>query len=577
MMEMAGTAFLCAPATSTDYAGGANEGSEQATNAAAVLAMYSTTDDTEANKRTASVIQITSIVRRGDMDLDTALRLLNDVAPEASVSERKEAADRLLSISSEGEGDGELSPDQSMQVANELTRLMTGHGIDADQRVEAAREMVRLSQAGELNVDNASKLMDTIAPEWSVTERKEALGYLAWQFSHGEWDTDSTQRTAEEGYTLITGGEIQLERRMEAGVELVGEGLKQYGGDGFDDENVDKSTALIKGAISGGLSTESVSQILDLDNGKSKGSTSANYHSDFYAEGLEAWENFGHGRMPRNGPPPKRAQAYARAYASAKAAGHYSEYADDYARRRVDWEKSSKWSHAYAEAEEKRLAVYARGLSSGDYADMVERGISKDFAYYFFKGAHKGYNLVEVTMSEGFAKYFAEQSVAGRTVDYAYAYARAKYRDAKSEECAHIYAENYAEQREDGKTREYAHAYAEQIEDGKTPRHAQTYAEQIEGGKTPRHASAYIKQIEDGKTPRYAQTHAEQIDAAKSEKYARAYTEQRIAGKSPIYSNIYAWGVEGRVGGLPILIIVAAIVATMLAAGAGAYVVHRRR
>ena len=152
--------------------------------AAVVLAMYSTTDDTEGDIRAASVREITNFVERGDMDADTALSLLNDVAPEASIYAREEAAKRLADIS--GESGGELNPEQSMEVANELTRLITGHGIDAEQRSAAAREMARLSRAGELNPDNASELMDTIAPEWSVTERKEALGYLAWQFSEGE-------------------------------------------------------------------------------------------------------------------------------------------------------------------------------------------------------------------------------------------------------------------------------------------------------------------------------------------------------------------------------------------------------
>ena len=233
--------------------------------AAAVLAMYSATDDTEADKRATSVREMTTYLGRGDMDNDTALGLLSDIAPGASIDERVEAASRLASISDNS--DGELTQEQTMEVANELTRLITGHGIDAEQRAEAAREMVRLSQSGELNADNAAELMDTIAPEWSVTERKEALGYLALQFSEGEWDADSTKRTAEEGYTLITGGEIQMERRMEASIELAGEGLKRYGGDSYDDEGVDQAVALTQGAIRGDLTTDSVSNILGLDTG----------------------------------------------------------------------------------------------------------------------------------------------------------------------------------------------------------------------------------------------------------------------------------------------------------------------
>ena len=571
------------------YSADTLESSDQARSVAVILAMYSTTDDTEANERAVSVSQITGKVSRGDMD--TVLRLLNDIAPEASVSERKEAADRL--VSTLGKSDGELSPEQSIKVANELTRLMTGHGIDADKRVEAAREMVRLSHEGELNVENATKLTDAIAPEWSIEEREEALGYLAWQFTQGEWNANSTKRTAEEGYTLITGGEIQLERRMEAGVELVGEGLKQFGGDSFDDESVDKSTALITGAISGGLSTESVSNILDLDNGKSNGSNSSINHSDLYAEGLEAWENFGHGRIPRRGSPSEGVQAYARTYAQARAAGHWSDFADDYAYLRAIKGRSSTWSYAYAEAEERlrRMEVQPRGLSSENYAEMIELGISKEYASHYFDGAHESLSLVGAhradtadlakykspydRIPDGFAKTYAEQMMAGSSSYYAIVYSQEIHHHSKLEECAQVYAEVNVEQRDDGKTWEYANAYADKIDDGKTREYASVYAGAIENGRTVRYANAYVEQIDDGKTDRYADAYAKQIEDGKTPRYARAYTELHIAGMSPALAYFYAWGVGGSVGGLPIMIIGAAIVAAMLVIGAGAYVVNR--
>ena len=233
---------------------------------AMVLAMFSTTDDAEADRRAASVLAVEEYIGRGGMDNDTILNLLNDVAPEWSISERREAAERLARISADS--DGQLDPQQSLEVANELTRLVTGHGIDAERRAEGAREMLRLSQSGELNPANAAELMDTIVPEWSVAEREQALGYLAWQFAHGEWDADSTQRTAEEGYTLLTGGEIQLERRIGSGVELVGEGLKRYGGENYDDAAIDKTTALLKEAIGGNLSSDSVTRIMGFELGQ---------------------------------------------------------------------------------------------------------------------------------------------------------------------------------------------------------------------------------------------------------------------------------------------------------------------
>ena len=258
-----------------------NEGANRAMETAVVLARYSTTDDTEAERRATSVRETTSYVERGNMDNDTALDLLNDIAPEAAISERRQAAERLSSISADS--DGELTPEQSMLMANELTRLMTGQGIDADQRVEAAREMVRLSQAGNLEVDNAAELMGVIAPEWSVQERQEALGFLAWQFAEGEWDAAGAQRTAEEGYTLITGGEMQIERRMEAGVELAGEGVKWFGGRSLDDDSVDLATQMLRDVIGGDLSPDTVSHILGRRT-VSYPSVPAEYRSAAYLE-----------------------------------------------------------------------------------------------------------------------------------------------------------------------------------------------------------------------------------------------------------------------------------------------------
>ena len=119
--------------------GSVSASSEQAINTVVVLAIYSTTLDTEASKRAVSVGEITSYIEQADVDNTTLLGLLNDIAPEASIDERMEASRNLASISDNS--DGELTPEQSMEVANEMTRLITGHGIDAEQRTAAAREI----------------------------------------------------------------------------------------------------------------------------------------------------------------------------------------------------------------------------------------------------------------------------------------------------------------------------------------------------------------------------------------------------------------------------------------------------
>ena len=229
--------------------------------AAVVLARYSTTDDKEAERRAHATRDIVGRVERGELSNEEAVNLLHTIAPEFSISQRKQAADRLTSISDDNSG--ELSPSQRMQVANELTRLVTGHGIDAGQRADAARQMVALSRSGELNADNGSELMDAVAPELSLSQRKEAFQYLNRQFSSGgDWGPERTKRAAEEGYRLITGGEMRVEERASAGVKLTGEALKRYGGDSCDDESVDRATDLIGEAMFGDLTTDKASDIL---------------------------------------------------------------------------------------------------------------------------------------------------------------------------------------------------------------------------------------------------------------------------------------------------------------------------
>ena len=520
------------------------------TNAAVVLAMYSTTDDVEAGRRAASVREMTTYVGSGDMDTDRALELLNDLAPEASIDEREIALDRLASIADGS--DGELTSDQSTQVANELTRLVTGHGIDAEQRTEAAREMLRLSQAGELNADNAAGLMDTIAPEWSVAERKEALGYLAWQFAHGDWDAEGTQRTAEEGYTLITGGELRLERRMEAGVELVGEGLKRFGGDSFDDESVDQATELIKGAISGELSTASVSKTLGLDTGESSRSSNGD-GDDAYRRAY----NDKYGKLiaikvkwdcpsARDGLTCYR-QKYSRRYASKRAgvyaeqivAGRSERYADIYAKHVADG-RSADYAHVYAEQ-------ILAGKSTYDAQ------IAANATYHI---------LQDWRDSDTYVRIHAEQMAAGKSCGYARTYAE-QIVDGKSEEYAHVYAQQigagrlprYAHgyalslvthDRDDTYAKEYAHAYGQTILPGYWRTHASIYAKEFETSDPDWYASihVYAEQILAGKSGKYARAYTEQIIAGKSERYARAYLDQIAAGKAPAYAGFYAWLVD---------------------------------
>ena len=551
---------------SNSIAESARASTGRAIDAALVLAMFSTTDDTEADRRAASVLALEDYIGRGDLDNDTVLKLLNDVAPEWSISERQETAERLARISTDS--DGQLDPQQSLEVANELTRLVTGHGIDAEQRAEGARQMLRLSQSGELNPDNAAELMDVIAPEWSVTERKEALGFLAWQFAQGEWDADSTQRTAEEGYTLLTGGEIQLERRIESGVELIGEGLKRYGGENYDDEDIDKATALLKEAIGGNLSSESVVRIMGFEVGE-RTAVPGSYNNDVYAEAYDREYHrlrdiqdtvphpvLGSSVMTVDMYTREQAAHYAHIYAQLIAAGMSEIYASSYTGR-----------IRYG-APERIAVIYAGLLASGEsgwyaeaYVDQILAGKSPTHAHAYasfprFGVTGPGFDDTgqRITFEyDDYAGVYAEELLAGRAPEYAIAYVEAA-RHGLSEQPRREYAglvaagrsERYAlaaaERVASGRTRAYARAYAAHVEDSGfrdfDHAYAHAYALMIEAGETHEYATDYATQAE--KDPRYARVAAERLDAGYSPKYVKAYIRELSNGKSRIYARAFA-------------------------------------
>ena len=538
---------------------------------AVVLAMYSTTDDAEAERRATSIREMTTHLGRGDMDNETALGLLAEIVPGASIDERAMAASRLANISENG--DGELTSEQSLQAANELARLITGHGIDAEQRAEAAREMVRLSQSGELNADTAAELMDTIAPEWSIEERKEALGYLAWQFSEGEWDADSAQRTAEEGYTLITGGEIQIESRVEASVELVGEGLKRYGSDNYDDEGVDRAVALTQGAIRGDLTMDSVSNILGIDVGDQN--TDVDEKSTRYSESYAT--QIAHGES----------EIYAKAYARQINAGKSSKYARDYARER-DRGNSKAYAHAAARVKQAYRAMDVGSYFSYlPYGVFIEEGKSWKYAFiasiaeeyydeYYRLNSNESMRRARIYMSQldagksaGYADAYAEQSDTGKSEKYAHAYAE-QIGAGKSENYAHDYARlittgrperfsvqsrasvsvrapapsGVSEQISVGESESFANAYAGQ-NINRSETYAYDYAEQIDAGKPEKYAHAYAHAYDYFFRSRlwgenFAHIYAEQFSAGRSQAYAEAYAAQIVAGKSATYASAYA-------------------------------------
>ena len=234
---------------------------ESAMDATVVLARYSIADPWEGSRRAAAARELTERFNRGDMDSKDALDLLHDIAPEWAVSERRKAADRLAKLS-----EGEMTDGKMMAAANELTRLVSGTGLEVEQRVGAARELSEHINSGDVDPDHAASLLNDIAPELSISERKEAARELGRHFSSdSDWDIERTKSASEEAFRLITGVKMQPERRAGAAVELAGEGMKRFGGDQYDDHSVDVSVELIQQTISGDISVDSVSDVLNFD------------------------------------------------------------------------------------------------------------------------------------------------------------------------------------------------------------------------------------------------------------------------------------------------------------------------
>ena len=226
--------------------------------ATVILARLSAPDTGQSERRETAAHELADRLDDGDLDSDRALTLLDIIAPGASVSQRAEAARRLSALSSGGGSKSE----RSMEAANEVSRLITGHGIDAERRIGAARALAIGLQNGSLDSDRALALMDTVAPETSVETRAHALKSLATDFRGGDWDDEKLADFSEQLHRATFGHDLNYEERAGAGVELVGEGIKKFGGDSYDDEDVDTATEMIKRALSDDLDANSISDLL---------------------------------------------------------------------------------------------------------------------------------------------------------------------------------------------------------------------------------------------------------------------------------------------------------------------------
>ena len=223
---------------------------------AIVLARFSTPNDWESEQRESAARELKRRLDKGDLDADRAAYLLDEIAPGASVSERKMAATRLAELKS-------ADKINFAEAGNELARLLTGNAVDADKRIGAALELAQGIDSGDLAPGRGLELMTTVAPEWSIKNRADAVGAIATYFKEGEWDDEKVHRFANDLYQAATGDALNYEKRAGAAVELAGEGIKRISDD-YDDEDMDISVELIQQTISGEISVDSVSDLMNF-------------------------------------------------------------------------------------------------------------------------------------------------------------------------------------------------------------------------------------------------------------------------------------------------------------------------
>ncbi len=199
--------------------GGTRAKSQQAMDAAVLLAKFSATDTQESARREQAAEELKKRFQSRDLDADHALNLLGEIAPDASTDERREVANSLARLS----GADKWNDGNTMDAADELIRLIAGDASDAERRIKAAKELAMRSSDGGLDADRTLKLVNDIAPGLSIDERKDAA------------------------------------------VDLTGEAIKKFNSEKYDDEDVDAATELIKRSLSGDLDAEGVSDLLKLE------------------------------------------------------------------------------------------------------------------------------------------------------------------------------------------------------------------------------------------------------------------------------------------------------------------------
>ena len=230
--------------------------------AASILARFSTTDAAEGEARANAANEIIAQYESGDADVQRVTELMNKLAPELSADERRRAVNNLSRLA---DGD-EWNERKTSDAVEQLAVIITGNEVSGEQRIAAAKELVDLYDKGELDGDRALGLLDVIAAELSIEERRQAAGALAKLSADGDLRGVDKMAAASEVFRLVTGVPLNAEQRVGAAVDLAGLGVRVFGQGQFDDQEVDNAVTIIKDALSGNLTSGSLSNILGFGN-----------------------------------------------------------------------------------------------------------------------------------------------------------------------------------------------------------------------------------------------------------------------------------------------------------------------
>ena len=231
--------------------------------AASVLARFSTDDPFAGEARAVAAGEILAYYESGKSEGTRVLELLHTLAPETSIEARRRAADELALLAE----DDDWSEADALDAVQHLAEVITGEEINAEGRLAAANEMIDRYETGDLDADRALNLLDTIAPGMSINQRRQAAASLARLAADADWDHSDRMTAASEVFRLVTGVPLDSEQRIDAAVDLTAVGVKIFDTeDNFDDRDIDNAAELIKQAVAGELTTESVNSILESGN-----------------------------------------------------------------------------------------------------------------------------------------------------------------------------------------------------------------------------------------------------------------------------------------------------------------------